>query len=744
MFQALFFVLFFFFFLFHRNQFTHKRRKRRRKLSDDEPLWQSARKHTTGSALTRMFVFSTDLANRAAESVERGEFDSIVQFHQAQPKGPGFFRSAHELHQGGCDRSPGDDSYDIARPRSVIQRHSPASTTQRKSAASSPGMEVGGGGSGEDRGDAHVSPASLPSRPLSRQSRQLKKQSSWAGSTGHSPPLGDTLEGVGRVRKASPSPYVDPKSPSDSQEVWEQWGNHGNQRKEHQSGSKCLGEQGEDKDGRGEEGWSRLQGKKGNGDGVDRTQHVAVTRPPQRDQSEASHRAPNSNRLEVETTSPAVPSPATQGATAMDETNYTICHGTPRTAMQGDISSPVPTTTRGVQQPSSSEAASFSPHVHPSLPHGGQQHMEIPEPFSGSELGIWAPSNHYPLPSGGYHHHHHHQQQLPGLSYSAHPVSAMQAGYPYPVSYPWGPLPPMHHAMGHHQLRSEDVMHPQQQQQQQALGSHVSYMHPPPTAMMEESGSSVKEGPGAMFLPNPPPLTSDALPPSAMTQASRPPPPAHHSTPHGHHMQPGVVPQRHYQAIPPDYFGHPSAHHIFPYGFEGAGLQQMHLWPPQSHGGQLPPPGMHPAHMMPGQGGWYPQLVHSMVSGVEVHSGGGGGGGDSGKVAGKKSSKHEVMQVVDVKLNSNGNNNNNILSSSNKQAALRNSSDMQRVVSDGDRRPLAVMNPGTSSLPLEHRWTCSKDSSPVVVTLPHLWKGEAEPFSVKAIAIGESNVNSLN
>ena len=700
-------ILFLFLFLLphYRNQFTHKRRKRRKKPSEDEPLWQSARKHPSGSALSRVYVFSTDLANRAAESVEKGEFDSIIQFHQAQPKGPGFFRPAHgSQRDDACDWSPGGDLCDARQPHSVARR---------KSAASSPGVEM----SGEDC-DARVSPASLPSRPLSRQSRQLKKQSSWAGSMVIRSPstLGEASGSVGRTRKASPSPYVDPKSPSDTQEAWEQWGNHGNQRnleEEHLSVSKRFAEQPE---GKKEEGdLSRSQSKKGDGGVVrDHIPSVVATM----NQSETGAMTPRQHvnnslhRSEVEsshgnTASPVVASPANPSTGhSRDEMNYTICHGTPGSGMQGDISSPVLPPTRGVQQLSSvhsSSEASFSPHPHPhpSLAHGVQQQMEMSEHYSGGEQGSW---NQYPP---GYHHHHQHSQLPPGMSY---PVSALQShsGYPYPVSYPWGHhLQPIHHGGTHHQLRAEEAMHTQQ----------MGYMHTPPS-MMEEG----KEVQGGMFLPNPPPpppaLTSDALPP-AMSQASRPPPPAHHS-PHGHHPQPGVLPPRHYQAIPSDYFGHSG---IFPYGFEGAGLHQMHLWP-QSHGGGQLPPGMHPAQMLPpGHGGWYPpQLVHSMVSGIEVH--GGGGGGDGGKVAGKKGNKHEGMQVVDVKLNSNGNNNNNI---DNKQTELRDSLLVQQARSASGCKPsLPTISSSTVLLqPMQRRW------------LQRVQK--VEPYSVRVIA---SSANS--
>ena len=161
-----------------------------------------------------------------------------------------------------------------------------------------------------------------------------------------------------------------------------------------------------------------------------------------------------------------------------------------------------------------------------------------------------------------------------------------------------------------------------------------------------------------------------------------------------------------------------------------------HLWP-QSHvggGGPLPPAPasvIHPGHMIPGgHGGWYPpHLVHSMVSGVEVH----GGVGDGGKAAGKKGSKHEGMQAVDVKLNTNGNNNvtlnTNGNNSGDKRMELRRLSlecpVAGRLCGD-DCSPTVSVNSGALLVPLQPRWPCLKEGAPISVELQ-----KSEPFSVK-------------
>ena len=64
-----------------------------------EALWQPARKRPAGETLRPIYVFSTHLANKAAEWVIRGKYDNIIQFHHAQPKGPGFLRLPEAVPQ---------------------------------------------------------------------------------------------------------------------------------------------------------------------------------------------------------------------------------------------------------------------------------------------------------------------------------------------------------------------------------------------------------------------------------------------------------------------------------------------------------------------------------------------------------------------------------------------------------------------------------------------------------------------
>ena len=61
-------------------------------LSLSEALWQPARKSTGTENRRPLYVFSTDMANAAADAVLKNRYDTIVQFHNAQPKGPGFLR----------------------------------------------------------------------------------------------------------------------------------------------------------------------------------------------------------------------------------------------------------------------------------------------------------------------------------------------------------------------------------------------------------------------------------------------------------------------------------------------------------------------------------------------------------------------------------------------------------------------------------------------------------------------------
>ena len=60
--------------------------------SSPEPLWQSAIKQDPGKVLKTIYTFSTMWANEAADAVVACKYDSIIQFHKNQPKGPGFHR----------------------------------------------------------------------------------------------------------------------------------------------------------------------------------------------------------------------------------------------------------------------------------------------------------------------------------------------------------------------------------------------------------------------------------------------------------------------------------------------------------------------------------------------------------------------------------------------------------------------------------------------------------------------------
>lgn len=61
-------------------------------LSSAEALWQPAKPQNSSEKLRPVYLFSTQMANKAAEAVWKGRYDNIIQFHKAQPRGPGFLR----------------------------------------------------------------------------------------------------------------------------------------------------------------------------------------------------------------------------------------------------------------------------------------------------------------------------------------------------------------------------------------------------------------------------------------------------------------------------------------------------------------------------------------------------------------------------------------------------------------------------------------------------------------------------
>ena len=59
----------------------------------------AARQTASGEKLSPAYVFSTIWANKAALAVKEGIFESLIEFHKAQPKGPGYLTLDYEDKQ---------------------------------------------------------------------------------------------------------------------------------------------------------------------------------------------------------------------------------------------------------------------------------------------------------------------------------------------------------------------------------------------------------------------------------------------------------------------------------------------------------------------------------------------------------------------------------------------------------------------------------------------------------------------
>ena len=102
-----------------------------------EPLWQSANASQKPSTITKTkYVFSTELANQAAEAVWRGKCENVIHFHKTQrAKGPGFFRLSRTDHhhhlEGSSSGSESDNNNNSSGGGRVISRGPPQKETKK-------------------------------------------------------------------------------------------------------------------------------------------------------------------------------------------------------------------------------------------------------------------------------------------------------------------------------------------------------------------------------------------------------------------------------------------------------------------------------------------------------------------------------------------------------------------------------------------------------------------------------------
>ena len=76
-----------------------------------ESLWQPVKPDKPTENYKTKYIFSTHMANRAAEAVWRGKFENVIEYHKGHPKGAGYLRPPQKAELGGrTSHSTGSES----------------------------------------------------------------------------------------------------------------------------------------------------------------------------------------------------------------------------------------------------------------------------------------------------------------------------------------------------------------------------------------------------------------------------------------------------------------------------------------------------------------------------------------------------------------------------------------------------------------------------------------------------------
>lgn len=654
-----------------------------------------------------MYVFSTHLANSAAEAVLKGRYDSIVQFHNAQPKGPGFIRlpqakdsvgkretvsasKASESEKEGSMRPPKRRSSRLSATEDTPVSKKLRSGSKAKSPVPDDTKQTPTRYSRRIRQQQASSMSSPPSSPMS-------DHSSGAMSPPTSSSKGRSGQRAGRVGgrrsggRASPTVNSSRRRDEESEEDEEE------EEEEPLHRDKEEEENEDEEQGDGDLASRRLGGAV---DGQDLSPRDSV-----QDGSRPS---------------------ATQRA-LQEEDNYTICHGTPRSKGSGavDMSSPA---SRGSQPPSASKPpdvtspsgahASHQPshpdaarlamgehqkHISPGGAGGSlardpmiSQHMhhEFHKDANNWPAGLGPQFSHVP---GGYY-----GPGIHPMHYTAHPAAQHVAhpNYPYGVPYPWGPHPVGQHprvpeVTQHQYSHTDSLLHGRSSETSQSGPSahspshaptpHVPYPHYLPAAhpVHSPASSSAESGKDSATLTSEGHESTSAavsaamMKPSSHEKHTHPAQQPHHAHPHSALRQlpsPGSA----HSALPPVHHAFPrpphgltpehisgssAAHHpsaaaaAFPYGLDPnnqAALHMHQLWQhSQMQQHQMRPIAPHlPPHLQASPGMWYPHPL--MQGGIAEDP-------SKRRAAAAPAAVSKSMQQVDgaaLRMNTNRNNSN--------------------------------------------------------------------------------------
>ena len=634
-----------------------------------EPLWQPARKHVPNEVLKTVYIFSTQWANEAAEAVTAGKFNTIIQFHQNQPKGPGFHRhppSKPLLKEGPPDKSETQKSDEKKKEEEKDPKINDQLGKGQKRRSGQASLSNDGQSSIVKKRRSSIQQCKTPPKeqsppPFLRSSRRLRRQKNPSPIPSPPPPALIGEEEENDEAQSPPTPPSLPRPPSGtrgritrtSQRLAKARQRNGSTNKQALPPDRKNSSAEEEDVPESSSKKSKINEESGKPD-------------------EAKNMA-ESPKSPVEEDSPHVdPSQVPMSQTA-DEDNYTICHGTPQThsPSRADISSPKewqdpkgqgkralgPSHQQSVGPPDPSVGGSggvLSPPqgnspsvggIRVSLDHQpGGGHVQEGGNVSHALTEPHLPPSHHHIPADYYHHkdwsglaaspyagmhggypgmYNHPIHGLPYAPHSGQPIPG--SNYPYAMPYPWS----HHHAsLGSHrehmiqqqrqaatQGRSGEAI---QQMRQGITAESQNYQHGHLRQQMPASASRFKEGYSDAAQPSTSPQgvahtpAMDKLPVTS-APGHAPPPSLHQlgspvSSPHGlpHHQLTHTLSRPTSHPITHEHL----PHHPFPYAFETSSHHPLHMWQQtQMQAQQIRPiPGMHHAHLAPSMaphGLWY-------------------------------------------------------------------------------------------------------------------------------------------
>ncbi len=555
-----------------------------------EPLWQPAKPSALGKKTTPMYVFSTSWANQAADAVQEGIYDNLVEFHKAQEKGNGFLSLDTRTKKSLSSPPPKSESEESEEETKDSDNEPelkppPPKRGQRSRAKPSTAKKTVTPKSG--RKPMRKSPP-IP-RAFLRSSLRLQKQK-------NEPEPEEELEDSPKETSSNHTPTPSPPPVGRRTRGRAVRTPRNNQRKQ-----------------KSPESFPQESESETNSPPTKKID----SEPPDNDKYKSDDEDTVSKKLKLDSAdhSPVGSSPDNLPPKAepppkdKDDVNYTICHGTPgdktdegsqdmfpkpkgpvhstvttplsATPNETIVSPEAPGSRTTTPQSQHSQAAivteqrpqsKTTPTVHPPTPREvSTWNPNLGHQFAGMPPGYTSVYN----------------PALHGMAYHGHAPSIHGSNYHYPMPYPWGSA---HHQLGSTPEQQRHSAHSVegvpfmrggepggsmvannallQQQQQQHRAQLQSATRPPSFPSDAHSNQGLAKPPSTLTHP---PIHTLTSPVSAAASLG-------HHTPHAFAPSSSLTPDFHFGASNPQ--SHPSH---FPYGYDhgASSLQQMHLWQTQ-------------------------------------------------------------------------------------------------------------------------------------------------------------------